>query len=189
MSKKEPPRSCGQPLGLEGHDGVSTIGMFEGRSPMHTVIIGIDLAKSVFAICELESAGRVARRHELGRDAFALWLAQRPAGTTVAMEACRSDHLWARAASISACSRGSWPRSLSHRSARARQPRTTATTPKPSPRLPDRATCASSRSSRSTSRRDSANTACAGQSDRPDQGQWSFTEFTTVTGLTFWLLH
>jgi len=49
---------------------------------MHTITIGIDLAKSVFATCELDSAGRVARRHELGRDAFSLWLAQRPAGTT-----------------------------------------------------------------------------------------------------------
>ncbi|MGQ0801190.1 MAG: hypothetical protein ACT4NL_13920 [Pseudomarimonas sp.] len=52
---------------------------------MHTTTIEIELAKSVFATCELDSAGRVARRHELGRDAFALLLAQRPAASTVAV--------------------------------------------------------------------------------------------------------
>lgn len=49
---------------------------------MHTITIGIDLAKSVFATCELDSAGRLARRTDLSRDAFALWLAQQPPGTT-----------------------------------------------------------------------------------------------------------
>lgn len=36
------------------------------------------------------------QRHDLGREAFALWLAQVPAGTVVAMEACSGAHYWAR---------------------------------------------------------------------------------------------
>jgi len=63
---------------------------------MHTITIGIDLAKSVFAACELDSGGRVSQRRELRREPFAQWLAQLPAGTVVAMEACSGAHHWAR---------------------------------------------------------------------------------------------
>ena len=64
---------------------------------MNTITtIGVDLAKDVFSACEVDMAGRVLRRHDLRRAAFAAWLAQVPAGTIVAMEACSGAHHWAR---------------------------------------------------------------------------------------------
>jgi transposase len=63
---------------------------------MNTIFLGVDLAKYTFAVCEVDAAGRVVRRREFKRDAFALHLAQLPAGTVVAMEACSSAHHWAR---------------------------------------------------------------------------------------------
>ena len=63
---------------------------------MSTITIGVDLAKSVFSVCEVDGAGHVLRRQDLKRDAFAVWLAQVPAGTVVAMEACSGAHHWAR---------------------------------------------------------------------------------------------
>ena len=45
---------------------------------MSTIPIGVDLAKSVFSVCEVEASGRVIRRQDLGREAFALWLVQLP---------------------------------------------------------------------------------------------------------------
>jgi transposase len=63
---------------------------------MNTITIGVDLAKSVFSVCEVDGGGRLLRRLDLKRDAFALWLAQLPAGTVVAMEACSGAHHWAR---------------------------------------------------------------------------------------------
>ena len=59
---------------------------------MNTITIGVDLAKSVFSVCEMDSSGHVLRRRDLKRDAFAAWLAQVVAGTVVAMEAhCSPD--------------------------------------------------------------------------------------------------
>lgn len=63
---------------------------------MGTISLGVDLAKCVFAVCEIDAAGRVVRRREFKRDAFAMYLAQLPAGTVVAMEACSGAHHWAR---------------------------------------------------------------------------------------------
>ena len=63
---------------------------------MRTITIGIDLAKSVFSICELDVSGRVLQRRDLRRDAFIAWLPQVPTGTVVAMEACSGAHHWAR---------------------------------------------------------------------------------------------
>ena len=63
---------------------------------MSTITIGVDLAKSVFSVCAVDGAGHVQRRQDLGREAFALWLARVPAGTVVAMEACSGAHYWAR---------------------------------------------------------------------------------------------
>jgi len=56
----------------------------------------VDLAKTVFSVCEMDASGRVRQRKELRREAFATWLAQVPAGTVVAMEACSGAHHWAR---------------------------------------------------------------------------------------------
>jgi transposase len=56
----------------------------------------VDLAKSLFSECETDSTGRVLKRQDLRREPFALWLAQLPAGTVVAMEACSGAHHWAR---------------------------------------------------------------------------------------------
>lgn len=68
----------------------------EEEVSMSTITIGVDLAKSVFSVCEMDGTGHVLRRQDLKREAFALWLAQRPAGTVVAMEACSGAHHWAR---------------------------------------------------------------------------------------------
>ena len=63
---------------------------------MSTITIGVDLAKNVFSVCHIDASGHVLRRQDLGREAFAIWLAQLPAGTVVAMEACSGAHHWAR---------------------------------------------------------------------------------------------
>lgn len=63
---------------------------------MATITIGIDLAKLVFSTCSVDARGHVVQRKEFRRDAFAAWLAQVPAGTVVAMEACSGAHHWAR---------------------------------------------------------------------------------------------
>ena len=63
---------------------------------MSTITIGVDLAKVLFSACEVDGPGHVLRRQDLRREPFALWLAQQPAGTVVAMEACSGAHHWAR---------------------------------------------------------------------------------------------
>jgi len=63
---------------------------------MSTITLGVDLAKSVFSVCEVDGSGHVLRRLDFKRDAFAVWLAHVPAGTVVAMEACSGAHHWAR---------------------------------------------------------------------------------------------
>ena len=63
---------------------------------MSTITIGVDLAKNVFSVCEVDSPGHVLKRQDLRREPFGLWLAQLPAGTVVAMEACSGAHYWAR---------------------------------------------------------------------------------------------
>lgn len=63
---------------------------------MSTITLGVDLAKNVFSVCAMDGAGHVLERREFKREVFAVWLAQRPAGTVVAMEACSGAHHWAR---------------------------------------------------------------------------------------------
>ena len=63
---------------------------------MSTITIGVDLAKSLFSACEVDGIGHVLKRQDLRREPFGLWLAQLPAGTVVAMEACSGAHHWAR---------------------------------------------------------------------------------------------
>jgi transposase len=63
---------------------------------MNTTTVGVDLAKSIFAVCVMDSHGRVVYRRQLGREAFVAWLVQLPAGTIVAMEACSGAHYWGR---------------------------------------------------------------------------------------------
>src|SRR5690606_22553262 len=68
----------------------------EEEVSMGTITIGIDLAKNVFSACVVDARGRVLQRRDLGREALVSWLAQLPAGTVVAMEACSGAHHWAR---------------------------------------------------------------------------------------------
>src|SRR5690348_18257571 len=63
---------------------------------MGTISLGVDLAKCMFSVCEMDGIGRVQRRRDFRRDVFAVYLAQLPAGTVVAMEACSGAHHWAR---------------------------------------------------------------------------------------------
>ena len=41
---------------------------------MSTITLGVDLAKRVFSVCEMDATGHVLRRQELKRDAFAAWI-------------------------------------------------------------------------------------------------------------------
>ena len=107
---------------------------------MSTLTIGVDLAKSVFSVCAMDGARHVQRRQDLGREVLALWLAQLPAGTVVAMKAAAVRITGRDAAWSIACSRRSWRRSSSRRSARTAWRRTTATMPWQSPRRRGRAT-------------------------------------------------
>ncbi len=50
---------------------------------MSTITTGMDLAQSVFSVCEVDGSGRVLRRQDLRRDAFSVCLAKVPAGTVV----------------------------------------------------------------------------------------------------------
>ena len=63
---------------------------------MRTITIGVDLAKLSFSTCTVDASGAVSQRRDLRREAFAAWLAQQPAGSIVAMEACSGAHHWAR---------------------------------------------------------------------------------------------
>ncbi len=63
---------------------------------MNTITIGVDLAKKAFSTCAVDGPGHVLRRQDMRREPFGLWLAQVPAGTVVAMEACSGAHYWAR---------------------------------------------------------------------------------------------
>jgi len=63
---------------------------------MESITVGVDLAKQVFAVCDVDKNGRVLARRELKRDGFRAWLMAQPAGTVVAMEACSSAHYWGR---------------------------------------------------------------------------------------------
>lgn len=96
MSKKEPSRFSGKPLGIECHEYVSTNNQTKGKSPVGTITVGVDLAKQVFSVCVVDGSGRVGQRCDLKRDALAAWLVQLPPGSVVAMEACSGAHNWAR---------------------------------------------------------------------------------------------
>ncbi|MGH8123032.1 MAG: IS110 family transposase [Rudaea sp.] len=63
---------------------------------MNTITVGVDLAKNVFSTCAVDGLGHVLHRQDLRREPFGVWLAQQPAGTVVAMEACSGAHYWAR---------------------------------------------------------------------------------------------
>jgi transposase len=59
------------------------------------VIVGVDLAKTVFQLCVADSHWRPVEAHRLTRAQFERWFANR-AVSRVVMEACGSAHHWAR---------------------------------------------------------------------------------------------
>ena len=63
---------------------------------MHITTVGLDLAKSSFSVCAMNSSGEVVERRDLKRDSLLTWLGKLPAGCAVGMEACSSAHHWAR---------------------------------------------------------------------------------------------
>lgn len=63
---------------------------------MNVATVGIDMEKSVFAICEGDSRGHGGRSSLLKGCDFLTWMRTLPAGTIVAMEACSSAHSWGR---------------------------------------------------------------------------------------------
>lgn len=62
---------------------------------MQTIIIGIDLAKTVFQLHAEDSSGHVLWRKRLRREELATFLAKQPPAL-IGMEACGSAHHWAR---------------------------------------------------------------------------------------------
>ena len=60
--------------------------------------VAIDLAKTVFHVSAMNDADEVVERKRLRRAGLQSYLAQLPAGCTVAMEACGSAHHWGRLA-------------------------------------------------------------------------------------------
>ena len=58
-------------------------------------IIGLDIAKQVFQVHGVDSAGEVVVRRALRRPQLLKWFAQLPA-CLVGMEACATAHYWAR---------------------------------------------------------------------------------------------
>lgn len=60
------------------------------------VRVGVDLAKKVIQVHAVDAAGRRVVARSLGREQFAQWCGQLPAGCVVAMEACSSAHHWGR---------------------------------------------------------------------------------------------
>lgn len=63
---------------------------------MNITSVGVDLAKTVFAVCAMSSEGRVVERRDLKRDGLLPWLKRLPNGCIVGMEACGASHHWAR---------------------------------------------------------------------------------------------
>ena len=64
-------------------------------NPTAGVIVGVDLAKSVFQLCVADAAWRPRESQRLNRTQFERWFANR-AVSRVVMEACGSAHHWAR---------------------------------------------------------------------------------------------
>jgi transposase len=74
----------------------SLLGKGKKEEPMEKhIVIGVDIAKSVFEVAVSNEPGRVSDRRRLSRGAFLVFLAQVPQGTVV-MEACGSAHYWGR---------------------------------------------------------------------------------------------
>lgn len=62
---------------------------------MHTTIVAVDLAKSVFQLAVADAAWRVTEHHRLTRSQFERWFINRNVSLVI-MEACGSAHHWAR---------------------------------------------------------------------------------------------
>jgi transposase len=62
---------------------------------MHTIIIGIDLAKTVFQLHAEDAAGKVLWKKRLRREELEPFLAKQPPAL-IGMEACGSSHHWGR---------------------------------------------------------------------------------------------
>jgi transposase len=58
------------------------------------VVVGVDLAKSVFQLCVADGAWHPLESQRLSRSQFERWFANRPVSRVV-MEACGSAHYWA----------------------------------------------------------------------------------------------
>src|SRR5262249_40896606 len=97
-----------RPRGRPGHDEVDgpRYGIYvpswviantnEGEPSMDKVsIIGLDIAKQVFQVHAVDSAGEVVVRRALRRSQLLKWFAQLPP-CLIGMEACATAHYWAR---------------------------------------------------------------------------------------------
>ena len=67
-----------------------------GESEMNISVTGIDIAKTVFHAHGVNEQGRALITKKLNRSELLSFVAQLPAGSTVAMEACGSAHYWGR---------------------------------------------------------------------------------------------
>ncbi|KAG0190241.1 hypothetical protein DFQ28_002375 [Apophysomyces sp. BC1034] len=75
--------------------GVDTATETKGASIMKVTTLGIDLAKNLFAIHDVNEQGKVMLRKLLKRDQMAAFFANLPP-CLIGMEACGSAHHWAR---------------------------------------------------------------------------------------------
>ena len=72
------------------------VAQFDQERLAHVVRVGVDLAKSVYAVDAVDRQERVVVKKMLKRPAFEQFLSCLPAGCIVAMEACGGAHAWGR---------------------------------------------------------------------------------------------
>jgi transposase len=74
---------------------VMNLGQLRGTVRMQAIMIGLDIAKSVFQVYGEDAEGHPVLRKRLGRTRVAAFFAQRPPAV-VGIDACGSSHHWAR---------------------------------------------------------------------------------------------
>lgn len=102
-----PPRFCGINVPTGFHVVWRTVLNYVKESEMNTtarfvniqsiagVIVGVDIAESVFQLCEADTKWQRRGKHRLSRAQFERWFDNRDVALVV-MEACGTAHYWAR---------------------------------------------------------------------------------------------
>ena len=72
------------------------VAQFNREQLAKVVRVGVDLAKTVYAVCGVDRHDKVVIKKMRKRTAFEQFLSSLPAGCVVAMEACGGAHAWGR---------------------------------------------------------------------------------------------